>query len=135
MKTTFNDFLSNNPNCSKFNSNSDAQAIFDFLSKDENIIKMIEASDMGKPALSGCVTDLEAFYDNLNNPIIDFNDDFTRTAIGRMIRIILEPFGYRVSKKKDISRATKCKYFKAASCYELCAPAKLKIVKRIEPVI
>ncbi len=134
MKTTFNEFLTQNPNCSKFKDNADAIAIFEFLSQDEIIIKMIEASEMGKPALSGCVLELEEFYGNLKNPSVDFKDDFTRTVIGRMIRNILEPFGYRVTKKKDISRTTKCAYFKAASCYELCAPAKLKIVKRIEHV-
>ena len=133
MKATFNDFLEQNPNCSKFKDNADAVKVFEFLSQDEIIIKMAEACEIGKPALAGCVIDLEKFYANLKNPAIDFEDDFTRTAVGRMIRTILEPFGYRVTKKKDISRSAKCEYFKAASCYELCAPAKLKIVKHIVP--
>ena len=74
MKATYNDFISANPNCSNYADNKDAQRIFKFLNQDENIIKMIEFADQGKPALAGCVFELEAFFDAMNSKEIDFND-------------------------------------------------------------
>ena len=41
MKATYIDFISANPNCSNYADNKDAQRIFDFLNKDENILKMV----------------------------------------------------------------------------------------------
>ena len=134
MKATYIDFISANPNCSNFEDNKDAQKVFDFLNQDENIIKMIEFADQGKPALAGCVFELEAFFDSMNSTILDFNDGFTRTVIGRMIKAILEPFGYLVTKQKDFTKNRKGKYFTSASCYSLTGPASMQIVKRVEEI-
>ncbi|MBQ8496277.1 MAG: hypothetical protein IJ489_02345 [Clostridia bacterium] len=134
MKATYNDFLKEHVNCSGLASNEDAKKVFDFLNTDETIIKMIESSEQGKPALAGCVNELEALYDAMNAPKIKFTEDFTRQAVGRMIKTILDPFGYRVTKKKDISREKKAKYFKAASCYEKLGEATMRVVKRIEMI-
>lgn len=132
MKATYIDFISANPNCSNYADNKDAQRIFDFLNKDENIIKMVEFADQGKPALAGCVFELENYFDTMNSKEIDFNDGFTRTVIGRMIKTILEPFGYLVTKQKDFTKNRKGKYFTSASCYALTGPASMHIVKRVE---
>ena len=134
MKATYIDFISANPNCSNFEDNKDAQKVFDFLNQDENIIKMVEFADQGKPALAGCVFELEAFFDTMNSTILDFNDGFTRTVIGRMIKAILEPFGYLVTKQKDFTKNRKGKYFTSASCYSLTGPASMQIVKRVEEI-
>ena len=134
MKATYIDFISANPNCSNFEDNKDAQKVFDFLNQDENIIKMIEFADQGKPALAGCVFELEAFFEAMNSTTIDFNDGFTRTVIGRMIKAILEPFGYLVTKQKDFTKNRKGKYFTSASCYSLTGPASMQIVKRVEEI-
>lgn len=131
MKATFNDFLTDNPNCSKYNGNADAITVFDILSKDENIIGMIDASEAGKPALSACVSEIEAWFDNQPSPSIDFNDGFTRTAVGRMVKSILEPFGYKVTVQKDLPKASKGKYFTSASCYEKSGIATMKVVRTI----
>ena len=132
MKAAYIDFISANPNCSNYADNKDAQRIFDFLNKDENIIKMVEFADQGKPALAGCVFELENYFDTMNSKEIDFNDGFTRTVIGRMIKTILEPFGYLVTKQKDFTKSRKGKYFTSASCYALTGPASMHIVKRVE---
>ena len=134
MKAVYEDFLKDNPNCSKFAYNPDAKKIFDFLSSDDMIILMIESCEQGKPALSGCVNELETFFDGMPAPSVNFRDDFNRQVVGRMIKTILEPFGYLVTKKKDISREKKAKYFKSASCYAKLGEATMHIVKRIEPV-
>ena len=134
MKANYNDFLKENPICSKFATNADAKKVFDFLNTDAIIIQMIESCEQGKPALSGCVNEVEAFYDAMGTAAISFKDDGTRQAVGRMIKTILDPFGYRVTKKKDISKEKKAKYFKAAACYEKLGEATMQVVKHIEPI-
>jgi len=134
MKAAFSDFLADNPNCSKYDGNPDAIAIFDILSKDENIIAMIDASEAGKPALSACVEEIEAFFDNQTNSTIDLNDGFTRTAIGRMIKTILAPFGYQVTVQKDLPKSSRGKYFTSASCYTKSGPATMKVIRTIAEV-
>jgi len=134
MKATFNDFLAENPNCSKYNGNPDAITIFDMLSKDENIISMIDASEAGKPALSACVDEIEAFFDSQQNPTLDLTDGFTRTVVGRMIKTILAPFGYEVTVQKDLPKASKGKYFTSASCYTKSGTATMKVVRTIAEV-
>lgn len=135
MKATYSDFIADNKNCSNFESNTDANKIFDFLNQDEIIIKMAEYADQNKPALAGCVLELEQFYDEIESPTIDFNDSFTRTVVGRMIKSILKPFGYSVEKQKDFPKNRKGKYFSSASCYKLnLSDATMRIVKRIENI-
>lgn len=134
MKAIYDDFIAANLNCSGYQNNADAKKIFDFLNQDDNIIKMIESADQGKPALAGCVIELEAYYKTLNCTTIDFADGFTRTVVGRMVKTIIEPFGYRVTKQKDFTKNKKGEFFTSASCYSLTGPATMHIVKRVEPI-
>ena len=117
-KGLFEQFFADNPNCSKFKDNGDAQAVFYLLSKKSNILKMMEVSSFGKPALSGCVEVIEKYYDSLPKPQIDLNDHFTRQAIGGMVRTILSKYGYTKTVQKDMPRSSKAKYFTSAMCYE-----------------
>lgn len=133
MKMTFSEFIEFNKNCSKFQNNKDMQELFDFLSEDENIIKMIEYADIDKPALAGVVLEVEQWHDAKNNCLVDFTDDFTKTAVGRMVKTIITPFGYIVTKQKDMPKDLETKYFSSASCYvyDDTVPRTMKIVKRI----
>lgn len=134
MKATYADFIAENPNCSNYEYNPDAKKVFDFLNQDSMIIKMAEFADQEKPALAGCVFELEQFFDSMNNPSVDFNDGFTRTVVGRMVKTILTPFGYCVTKQKDFTKNRKGKYFTSASCYSLNGFASMHIVKRVEAI-
>lgn len=134
MKTTFNEFILTNPNCSGYEDNKHAKDLFNLLNQDESIIAMIDSAEQGKPALAGVVVEVEKFFDGLTNPTIDLKDGFTRTVVGRMVRSILEPFGYSVSRQKDLAKGKNCKYFTSASCYYYSGNAKLKVVKKIVPV-
>ena len=93
-----------------------------------------EISEMKKPALVACLNDIHEWYENKGQCELNLLDSFTKTVVGRMIKSILAPFGYRVTKQKDIPKAASKKYFSSASCYELLAPeeATLHIVKRID---
>lgn len=117
MMANFNDFMIENPNCSKFFELADVKELFELISKDENIIKMIEKSDAKKSALLGCLAEIEEWYEKKESCEIDLHDDFTKTMVGRMIKTILAPFAYYPVKQKDIPAAYSKKYFASASCY------------------
>lgn len=134
MKATFENFVSSAPFCKKFEKNFYYQQVFDFLSEDETIIKMIEASENGRPALAACCQELEKQCKNFPESEFTFNNE-TKQNIGRMIKIILEPFGYIPNSTKGIPNQISTQ-FKNASCYSFDNEAKptLKVVKRIEQV-
>lgn len=132
MKATFNDFVQDNPNCSKFHTDPAAISIFNLLSQDANIIAMIDASEAGKPALSACVSNVETYA--RSNQKIDLNDGFTRTVIGRMIKTILKPFGYEVDKPKNLPKSSGATYFTSASCYKMTGNATMKVIRTIVPI-
>ena len=132
MKANYQDFLADNRNCSGFADNPDAMALFDFLNQDENIIAMVESCEANKPALAGCVEAVEAFFENMTNPTFDLNDDFTRTVVGRMVKTVIEPFGYVPRGHRKLSKNCNAKYFHSASLYECSGHATMRIVKRVE---
>jgi len=131
MKNTFNDFIRQNLNCSGLATSITAKALYDFMNQDQMIIAMLEYADMGKPALAGCVELLEAYYTSLSTIDFSLDDDFNRQAIGRMIKTILEPFGYQPTSQKTFSKALGTKYFRSAKCYALLAKPRLAVVKTI----
>ncbi len=134
MKATFIDFIKENPSCSKFEGNPTAIELFELLSTDESIIAMIDTSDAGYPALAARVETIKKFYDGLKNPSIDMTDDFTRKAVGRMVKTILKPFGYEISSQKNLPKYAKGYYFISASCYHKTGPASMNVIKNIEDI-
>lgn len=136
MKATFADFINQNPNCSKFDGNADAMLIFEFLSREPAIIQMIEASDAEKPALTPLVVHLEQLLLGIKNPTISFDDNFTKQAVGLMVKTILEPFGYVPWKQKDLPKSAGSTQFRSASVYrrDPTKKASMRVVKHIEEV-
>ena len=97
MLATYNDFLNQNPNCKKFTDDEDMIYTFDFLSQDFVLVQLLEASDAGKPALAPIVENIEhIFADPSKEHANTLDDNFTKQAIGLLIKTILEPFGYTV---------------------------------------
>ena len=136
MKSTYMDFIEQNPNCSSYKDNVDAENVFNFINQDNMIIRMAEFADQNKPALAAIVCDLEKFFDGLSNPTFDFEADFDKTVVGRMVKTVLKPLGYYPSHNKALPKNTKAKYFKSASCYRMDErDAILRIVKKIEPIV
>ena len=133
MKAKFNDFITDAPNCSKYKDSKDMQELFDKLNTDENIIKMIEFSDSAKPALAACAIEVEKWYDSKNNCEVDLKQSFPKTAVGHLVKSILKPFGYKVTKQKDLPKDNRGKYFKSATCYKYDENAirTMKIVKSV----
>jgi len=145
MKATYRDFLNENPKCGKdLVTNTNAQAVFDLLSRDRNIIAMIEASDAGKPAISPVVLIIEVFCTRHPSESFNLANEQRRTVVGCMIKTILSRFGYEPVRpatrtQKELSRTIGAKYFVSGSCYtyEPLAPASMRIVRTVsvEPAI
>ena len=135
MKATYDDFIKKAPIYKKFLTNTEAIHIFEsILSDDNNIIAMIDISEAGKPALCACLSEIEGYYDSQASPSFDLRDNFAKQALGTMVRVILEPFGYLTKIQKDVSRSYRAKYITSATSYEKTGPASMKVVRRIEEV-
>ena len=133
MKATYQDFLRENPTCVKFAEDDTAQEVFDLLSRDENLIAMLDASDQGLPALTPCIGQVEDLAEHKNSSTFDVQNNTVRQTVGCMAKTIMRPFGYRVTKQKNLPKGTG-RYFASASCYALVEPecATMRVVKRIE---
>lgn len=136
-KATFEDFISQNPNCRKFENDDDMQNVFDFLSQDFIIIQLIDMSEVGKPALAPVAANVEHFFMDTNKSHINSLDDsFTKQAIGLMVKTILDPFGYSVWKQKDMPKNANATKFQSASVYrrDMSKTATMRVAKRVEEV-
>ena len=137
MLATYDDFIKQNPNCKKFEDDADMQNIFCFLSQDFVLTQLIDASEAGKSALTPVAENVEHFFaDPSKTHTNSLDDNFTKQAVGLMIKTILEPFGYTVWKQKDLPKSTRATKFQSASCYRFnpLAPRTMRVVKRIEEI-
>jgi hypothetical protein len=137
MLATFNDFIAQNPNCKKFENDDDMMNIFDFLSRDYMLIQLIDASEAGKPAISPVAANVEHFFTEPNKAHLNtLDDNFTKQAVGLVVKTILAPFGYTVWKQKDLPKSALAEKFQSASVYRFdhFAPRSMRVVKHIEEV-
>lgn len=134
MLATFDDFIEQNQNCKKFEDDITFQKVFDFLSWDVVLIQMIDASESGKPAITPVATNIEHFFLESKQSTLD--DDFTKQAVGRMVKTILAPFGYVVDRQKNLPKNARATKFTSAAVYRFdqLAPRSMKMVKRIEEI-
>lgn len=117
LKASFNDFLNVINVYRQFDGNRAAENIFDILSEDENIKKMIRFSNYenNTPALCACLPEIEEHSDNeLFN--METNDT-VKQAIGAMVAVILRPFGYFPQEEISIPKEYLSDVFSNASYY------------------
>ena len=101
--------------------NLDAQNVFDFLCKPENIYSMIVFSDLKLPAISGIVSHIEQNF--ANAPQFPLDDYKNRQTVGRMAKFILSHFGYEpivggLDERAKLRNFSNANMFKTASVYE-----------------
>ena len=136
-KATYDDFLAQNPNCKKYFDDEDMIYTFYMLSQDIFLVQMLEASDFGKPAIAPIVTNIEhVFMDPNKKHASTLDDNFTKQAVGLMVKTILEPFGYSVWKQKDLPKSSRAEKFQTASVYrrDIIKTPTLRVKKTIEEV-
>lgn len=128
----FEEFIEKNSMYKKFGKNEaakTAKSLFNFMSKPENIDKMLMANDNGRPALEGILSEIE---ENFNNKDFDIeNDNFTRQFIGVMVRDIIKDFGYIVDRT-ELSRQKniKSKFITSATHYKKVPEEAIKTIKK-----
>jgi hypothetical protein len=136
-KATFDDFIKQNPNCKKFTDDEDMIYTFNMLSQDVILVQLLEASDFGKPAISPVVENIEHVFSNLGKQHANtLDDNFTKQAVGLMVKAIFEPFGYSVWKQKDLPKSSRATKFQSASVYrrDMTKTATMRVAKNIEEV-
>jgi phage FluMu protein Com len=139
MKANYSNFLNENRKCGRdLKTNDTAKALFTLLSKDQNIISMIDAADAGKPAISPVVLVVESYCDKHPSSDFDLANGQRRTVVGCMIKTILSRFGYEPVKpasrtQKELSRAIGAEHFVSGTCYvyEPLAPATMRVVRKV----
>ena len=105
--------------------NKDTERAMDFLAHPQNVEKMIQATEDGKPALSAVVAELEDIFGDcegfpLNHDAEDKNAK-NRRNVGWMVRYIMREYGYEPienSGKTRIGSKSGSKYFQNAALYK-----------------
>lgn len=109
----------------------DSRRLWDFLSSRENIIRMITATEIGRPAAEAMSYRLAAFY--AGKP-----KEFTQLVlfkqiIGYMIKIIMEMFGCAVEQKRvktsshfNPDTQKELRYFTTASRYRKMSESEIR---------
>lgn len=131
MKTSFEQFFEISPKYKCFLKNQSARHVFEkIISKDENLIAMIDATEANKPALLACISEIEEYCKSIQDNSFDLRDNFTKQALGSMIRAALLPFGYESFKSRELPKGSS-EFVSTAMTYKYQGNAKLKVVKQI----
>ena len=112
MKSTFQDFVNRDHFCAKYKST--ALDIFEFLSEEVNIGKMIYSTALGDAAFADCAIEVETKFCNTRFITVHKN----RKAVGRMIAEILLPYGFKPKTKNKRVALKNTTIFKTATIYE-----------------
>lgn len=98
--------------------NTDAQAVFNFLCKPENIHSMTIFANLNLPVISGIVKELENNFSNTTQ--FPLTNRTNRQTVGRMIKFILGHFGYVPTIGSPDARA-KLRNFSEATLFKMCS--------------
>lgn len=121
----FEDFFIQYPRYNKFSNSKQMKDIFQLITSPECIKEMIDTSESQKPALSVCIEEIECQYHEEN---FNIGEDFTKQALGAMVAVALEPFGYTPVKQKVLSNS---QYIKTAAVYSLTKAPRFKVHTQI----
>ena len=120
--------------------NVDTRAIMDFLSLPESVNKMIIASEMGLPAITPIVKELEDRFENSGlSPLHHQGKNQNavhRQNVGRMIKFVMSQFGYvpvdgGLSERARIPKFAQSKHFSTAAIYAKKEDPRYKIEVKI----
>lgn len=120
--------------------NVDTRAIMDFLSTPESVNKMIIASEMGLPAITPVVKELEKRFGNAGlSPLHHQGKNQNavhRQNVGRMIKFVMAQFGYipvdgGSSERARIPKFAQSKHFSTAAVYGKKEAGRYKIDVKI----
>ncbi|MDF2606977.1 MAG: hypothetical protein K0S34_1172 [Bacillales bacterium] len=132
----FNEFIKVSPVKQDLLQNQDAIKAFEFIKSPASIVNMIVFSKSSLPVVSGIAKDLEIILDRSSFPMSDRNN---RIIVGRMIRYILDYYGYtplnNATVDKRLRNFSDARYFKTSAVYTKSHQAKLRVelvIRQIE---
>ena len=120
--------------------NSDTRAIMDFLSLPESINKMIVASEMGLPAITPIVKELENKFANSRlSPLHHRGKNQNavhRQNVGRMIKFVMAQFGYTpvdggLNERARIPKFAQSSHFSTSAIYAKKEACRYKIQVKV----
>ena len=120
--------------------NNDTRAIMDFISSAQSVNKMIVASEMGIPAITPIVKELESKFANSYLSPLHHNgknqNAVHRQNVGRMIKFVMAQFGYvpvdgGLSERARIPKFANSQYFSTAAVYKRLKDATYDIDVKI----
>ena len=94
--------------------NFDGEKVCDYLSEPRQVGALIHAAENGRPALEGCVQELERLHGGL--PGCDLSDDTVRQSVGKIVAAILKEYGYQPGIHIPLKIETQ--WFTSASLYD-----------------
>lgn len=121
---------------SRIDKNSDTIAIMNYLSTVDSINRMIVASDLGLPAITPVVAELEKQFGNCSNSPLNHQginqNAVNRQNVGRMIKYIMRQVGYipidgGLSERARIPKFAGSRYFSTAAVYGKARKGKYSI--------
>lgn len=114
--------------------NEDLKKIVEFLSKPETVNKMIVVSELGLPAITAVVQELESNYADL--PAFELNlnkkeNTANRRTVGWIIKYIMKQYGMFPmeveSSRMRLRKFSKNRYFLSGAIYSKVTAGKYKI--------
>lgn len=120
--------------------NNDTEAIIKFLSSPESVNKMLIASELGLPAITPVVEELERRFEYSSlSPLHHKGKNQNavhRQNVGRMIKYVMAQFGYvpvdgGLSERARIPKFANSRHFSTAAIYEKRKDAKYEIKIKI----
>lgn len=109
---------------SKIQRNNDTEEMLKFLLQPKSIDRMMIASDFELPALTFVVKDLEKKFKDCNNAPLNHKGQHqnavNRQNIGRMVKYIMQEFGY-VPIDGKLSERARLPKFSGSECFSTSA--------------
>lgn len=144
MLKSFADFLSEPHRYKNICDNAEMEHIFtNILSREENIIKMINCIAHNITPVAICAKEIEKYLASISNPTVtldrsinEVKADNYRQAIGAMVAFILKPFGYEKIQggNRPIPATYKGEHLFSGARYEKTGYATLQIIQKIAPI-
>lgn len=110
-----------------------AETVYNTILCDPNMrIAMVDAIRADRPAINAVSKEIETYYDSLPAPDINLTDDQVKQCFGRLVAVVVKPFGYLPKKTQAKGKLDKNNhYFVTGKKYQLSGQPSEKIVRTI----
>ena len=110
-----------------------AETVYETILCDPNMrIAMVDAIRADRPAINAVSKQIENYYNSLPTPDINLADDQVKQCFGRLVAVVVEPFGYLPKKTQAKGKLDNNNhYFVTGKKYQLTGKPSEKIIRTI----